>query len=134
MINLDVYKLSIVDPSYLFLPDEADEFPTEERCHILELANNHQDKPMSIARARVEPGVTTAWHRLEGTTEYYYILEGSGLMYIDEEEPFEVGRGGVVSIPEGVAQRIKNIDPEKDLVFLAICTPAFTDRIYESLE
>jgi mannose-6-phosphate isomerase-like protein (cupin superfamily) len=134
MANLEENKDNTVDPAYLFSPNESDEFPTEERCHILELANNHLDRPMSIARARVESGVTTAWHRLDGTTEYYYILDGRGLMFIGEEEPFEVKKGEVVTIPEGEAQRIRNIDPEEDLLFLAICTPAFTDKIYESLE
>jgi len=44
---------------------EATEFPTRERCHITEIANDSGDEYVSIARAKVEPGVTTAWHRLK---------------------------------------------------------------------
>lgn len=123
-----------MDHNYLFSPDESEEFPTEERCHIIELLNNHSEEAMSIARARVEPGVTTAWHRLIDMKEIYYILSGDGIMYIDEEKGFNVKQGDVVSIPAGAAQRIHNPDPENDLVFLAICNPAFTDQAYESLE
>ena len=41
----------------------AAEVLTDERCHILELSNSPDDPEMSIARARVEPGVTTRWLR-----------------------------------------------------------------------
>lgn len=120
--------------SYLYRSDESKEFYTNERCHILEMINNHErDQPISIARARVEPGVTTAWHRLRETEEYYYILSGKGIMEINEEDSFEVSVNDVVKIPRGASQRIQNTDSE-DLVFLAICSPPFTDEHYEELE
>ncbi|MFO0441887.1 MAG: cupin domain-containing protein, partial [Betaproteobacteria bacterium] len=56
----------------------------DEGCHILELANDENDPAMSIARARVEPGVTTAWHRVRGTVERYVILDGSGRMEVGD--------------------------------------------------
>ena len=114
--------------------DESKEFFTNERCHILEMLDNHNsDKPFSIARARVEPGVTTAWHRLSDINEYYYILSGTGFMEIDEEEGFQVGINDIVTIQANSAQRIQNNGVE-DLVFLAICKPPFTDANYEDLE
>ncbi len=118
----------------LLRPDESKEFYTGERCHILEVLNNHDtSKPFSIARARVEPGITTAWHRLNGIEEYYYILEGLGYMEIGEEQGFEVQRNDIVKIEANKAQRIKNTS-EEDLVFLVICTPPFTDENYEDFE
>ena len=36
------------------------EFYTAEKCYITELANSADDTDVSIARARVEPGVTTS--------------------------------------------------------------------------
>lgn len=118
----------------LIRPDESKEFPTNERCHILEMLNNHDsEKPFSIARARVEPGVTTAWHRLNGIQEFYYILEGIGFMEIGDDPGFEVQKNDIVQIDQNQAQRIKNTGDE-DLVFLAICNPPFTDRNYEDLE
>ncbi|MFL2546616.1 MAG: hypothetical protein ACJ0SL_04545 [Candidatus Rariloculaceae bacterium] len=58
--------------------DLESEFYTPERCHILELSNSEADEGLSIAQARVEPGVTTALHRLNDTVERYYILSGQG--------------------------------------------------------
>ena len=54
-----------------------DEFYTDERCYILESSNSSDDEELSIARARVKPGVTTCWHRLKKSTERYYILSGT---------------------------------------------------------
>ena len=45
----------------------AREFLTPERCHILETYNTATDHALSIARARVEPNATTAWHVLWST-------------------------------------------------------------------
>jgi len=108
----------------------AAEVLTEERCHILELANSPDDPQMSIARARVEPGVATRWHRVIDTVERYVILDGCGRMEIGDLPPQEVQAGDVVLIPPSLRQRITNIG-EGDLVFLAICTPRFTPEAYE---
>lgn len=109
------------------------EFWTPERCYIVESSNTSDDPEVSIARARVEPGVTTRWHKVKGTTERYYILEGSGLVEIGDLPPTKVSPGDVVLIPPSCRQRIKNIG-SKDLIFLAICTPRFTNGAYEDLE
>lgn len=119
---------------YLIINNPDKEFPTEERCHIIELLHNHTEEPFSIARARVEPKVTTAWHFLKNTTEYYYILSGKGLMEIGNKDVFSVFPGDLVTIPRGEAQRISNPDFEEDLIFLAICSPAFKDENYEACE
>lgn len=114
-------------------PQPGVEFFTEEQCHILELANDASDPELSIARARVEPGVTTHWHRVRGTTERYVILDGVGRVEIGDLPPQELGPGDVVLIPPDCRQRITNTGQE-DLVFLAVCTPRFTPEAYEGLE
>lgn len=118
----------------LLRSDESKEFYTNERCHILEMLYNHdKTKPFSIARARVEPGVTTAWHRLKGIVEYYFILKGKGFMEIGEDRGFDVQANDIVKIEANQAQRIKNTT-EQDLIFLTICTPPFTDKDYEDFD
>jgi mannose-6-phosphate isomerase-like protein (cupin superfamily) len=112
--------------------DEASEFLSAEMCWILESWNDPLDPALSIARARVEPGVTTQWHRLHGVTERYLILDGSGLVSVGDNAPARVGPGDVVLIPSTVRQRICN-DGASDLVFYAICTPRFTHACYEAL-
>ena len=60
------------------------EFYTSEKCYITELSNMPDDPDVSIARARVESGVTTRWHRLKGTFERYFIISGIGLVCVLE--------------------------------------------------
>jgi mannose-6-phosphate isomerase-like protein (cupin superfamily) len=110
-----------------------DEYYTSERCHITELSNSTDDPELSIARARVEPGVTTRWHRLKGATERYVILEGRGRVEVGDLPPQEVQSGDVVLIPPETPQRITNLG-SGDLIFLALCTPRFRRALYEELD
>ena len=112
--------------------DSSAEFYTDERCFINELLGVNDDSDLSVARARVEPGVTTAWHSLRGVTERYVILEGRGEVEIGEDSPVEVGPGDLVLIPPDTRQRISNIG-KHDLVFLCLCTPPFVPGCYVDL-
>lgn len=111
--------------------DPSKEFPTEENCFILEVANDAGDPDVSIARARVRPGVTTEWHRLEGIVERYVIVRGKGRVEVGDLPPTIVTEGDVVRIPADVAQRITNIGDE-DLVFFCVCSPRFVQSAYVS--
>lgn len=113
--------------------DESIEYETAERCFIVEVANDSDDEQVSIARARVEPGVTTAWHKLDGIGERYLIISGRGRVEVGELEATGVGPGDVVRIPPGFRQRITNTGKD-DLVFYAICAPRFRAEAYVSLE
>jgi len=119
--------------SHIHRVDPASERLTEERCHILELANHAGDEALSIARARVEPGVCTRWHRLADITERYLILEGEGLVEVGEHAAQAVSPGDVVLIAPGERQRIRN-SGTRDLVFLALCTPRFRWDAYEDVD
>lgn len=112
-------------------PDE--EFFIAEGCHIIELVQVEDDPQLSIARARVEPGMTTRWHRLAGTAERYVILAGRGRVEVGSLPPHEVFPGDVVLIPPSCRQRITNTG-DKGLLFLAICTPPFRQENYEDIE
>ncbi len=111
----------------------GNEFYTPEKCYIIELSNTPEDPQASIARARVEPGVTTRRHRLKDTTERYYIVNGRGRAEVGGLPPQEVKEGDIVIIPPMCSQRITNIGSE-DLIFLAICSPRFSNGVYEDLE
>ncbi len=106
------------------------EYYFEERCFITELLNTPAVPELSVARARVEPGVTTVLHRVKGTAEKYYILSGYGRAEVDGRVLEEVGPGDMVLIPEGQSQCITNTGKE-DLVFLCFCTPRFEVGNYE---
>lgn len=109
--------------------DPAREYFFVEGCYINELSNGGLDPDVSIARARVTPGVTTQWHRLNATTERYVILEGTGEVEIGECAPKQVNVGDVVIIPPQTRQRITNTG-DSDLIFLAICSPRFHEKNY----
>jgi mannose-6-phosphate isomerase-like protein (cupin superfamily) len=109
------------------------EFYIDEGCFIVELSNTPDDPAASIARARVPRGVTTRWHRVKETVERYVILEGKGRAEVGELPPREVGPGDVVLIPASCRQRIANLG-DKDLIFLAICTPRFRPEAYQDAE
>ncbi|QDT91796.1 cupin domain-containing protein [Gimesia algae] len=114
-------------------PNEQDEYFFEEGCFILEMSQADIDPEVSIARARVEPGRTTRFHRLKGTFERYIMLSGTGLVEVGNYEPTKVYPGDVVRIPPMTDQRITNIGDE-DLVFLVICNPHFLKSCYIDTE
>ena len=109
------------------------EFYTPEGCYINELSNTDADPEVSIARARVRPGVTTRWHRLVGITERYVVISGAGRVEVGNLPARSVAAGDVVLIPPGCRQRITSARDE-DLIFLAVCTPRFRPEAYQDVE
>lgn len=105
------------------------EYFFQEGCFITELSNGEHDPEVSLAKARVEAGKTTAWHALEGITERYLILNGIGRMEVGDLAPQEVGPGDVILVPPRCRQRITNLGPD-DLIFLVICSPRFQPNKY----
>ena len=85
----------------------------------------------SLAHAKVKPGEITYAHRLK-SSEIYYILEGEGEMYIDNEKE-KVFTGQVIYIPPNSIQRIKNTGMN-DLIFLCIVDPAWKSEDEELVE
>jgi mannose-6-phosphate isomerase-like protein (cupin superfamily) len=80
----------------------------------------------------VAPGVTTRRHRLDGVTERYVILQGSGQVNFGGQAAQTVNPGDVVIIPPRCSQQITNVGT-CDLLFLAICTPRFVPEAYEEV-
>lgn len=103
----------------------CEEFIAGDNTILRELL--HPDKAdlklrYSLAHAILKPGLTSQPHKLK-TSEVYYILEGEGTMYIDEENA-KVHSGQVVYIPPNANQHIENTG-KTDLKFLCIVDPAW---------
>lgn len=113
--------------------NQSTEFETQERCHIVEIHNVETDPDCSIARARIEPGVTTCLHKLTGIIERYVILSGHGEVMVAGEDPVAVSALDVVVIAEGATQAITNTGTQ-DLVFICVCTPRYRQERYVHLE
>ena len=112
--------------------NENPEVYTSERCWITEILNDPLWPESSIARCRVEPGVTTQLHSLS-VHEVYVIVSGTGLMRLGNAASFKVRPGDTVTIPKHESQSIMNTGAD-DLVFDCICTPKFSQDCYKSLE
>ncbi len=75
----------------------------------------------SLAEATLAPGQKTDRHYHQVSEEFYYILEGRGIMEMDGERR-PVGIGDAVLIPPGAWHQIEAMD---DLKFLCCCSPAY---------
>ena len=116
-----------------FLPASSKgEFWTSERCYITELHNSDASPEASVAIARVEPGVTTQLHRLDGVCERYIVRKGQGVVEVDGVRQL-LQTGDQAVIPAGAAQRIENTG-DGDLEFYCLCTPRFFPASYVDLE
>jgi len=101
---------------------------------LIELFNPLKERvylEYSLAHAKVKPFETSYAHRLK-CSEVYFILEGEGEMYIDDERE-KVIAGQAIYIPPNAIQRIKNIGI-KDLLFLCIVDPAWRPENEEVIE
>ena len=105
---------------------------TRERCFVAELVNDADWPEFSLARCRVEPGVTTELHALS-VHEIYVIEHGFGRMSLGAEPPFLVAAGDTVTISQHTPQQIHNTGND-DLLFLCLCAPRFSAYTYTSLE
>jgi len=112
---------------------DCEEFIAGEKCTLREIL--HPDKEnlaprYSLAHAIVKPGDTTWRHRLK-TSEVYYILEGEGVMHIEDETAL-VRCGSTVYIPPMATQCITN-SGNVDLKFICIVDPAWCKEDEEVL-
>jgi len=118
--------------NYHYKTDESHEYVTDERCSIIEILNSPEYQNVSIAQARVEPGITTETHALRDTDEIYYILSGHGVAKMEGTE-YTLTKGDALLIPKNKNQSIRNTG-NTDLVFLCICAPRFQQMNYLNRE
>ncbi|MBN2615149.1 MAG: cupin domain-containing protein [Bacteroidales bacterium] len=111
----------------MFIKDlkDCEEFIAGDNSVLRELL--HPDKAdlklgYSLAHAVINPGITSLPHKLNAS-EVYYIMQGEGLMHIDNEES-KVLPGQAVYIPPNAEQYIQNTGTV-DLIFLCIVDPAW---------
>lgn len=107
---------------------DCEEFIAGDRTILRELlhpAKSDLKLRYSLAHAVVKPGEASLAHRLK-TSEVYYILEGEGIMYIDNESA-KAHHGHAIYIPPDSRQYIKNTG-DYDLKFLCIVDPAWRNE------
>ncbi len=98
---------------------------TADGSTIRELLNadNSPLHNQSLAEATLAPGQKTARHFHPQSEEIYYIVCGSGTVFIGEQKR-EVKAGAAIAIPSGAPHYIEN-NGEGELRFLCCCAPAY---------
>ncbi|HWL52558.1 MAG TPA: cupin domain-containing protein [Chthoniobacteraceae bacterium] len=76
----------------------------------------------SLAEASLPEGVATERHYHRLSEEFYFLLEGSGEITLDEQTR-AVGPGDAILIPPGVWHTIRATSP---LRFLCCCAPPYS--------
>jgi mannose-6-phosphate isomerase-like protein (cupin superfamily) len=105
--------------------DAAEPFQTKDGSIIRSLLDrtNAPVQNQSLAEATVPPGRETTPHQHLRSEEFYYVIEGRGLMRIDEEER-EVRVGDAILIPAGARHGLFN-PGESPLRILCCCAPPY---------
>ncbi|HII00793.1 TPA: cupin domain-containing protein [Methanosarcinaceae archaeon] len=85
----------------------------------------------SIAYVLMEPGEKSLQHRLSNP-EVYYVLEGSGTIYINDV-PLSLDEGTLVHVPESEIQYVEN-KGNSSLRLLVIDQPAWAEENEEIVE
>lgn len=98
---------------------------TKDGSEIRELLHpdQHECNNQSLAEACVLSGQTTQRHHHKQTEEIYFILEGSGTMFLGDE-CFDVTAGDSILIKPGTVHCIQN-STASSLRFLCCCSPAY---------
>lgn len=77
----------------------------------------------SISHSTVSPGKKSLLHKMK-TSEVYYILDGKGVLHIDDES-HQVSKDQAIYIPPHSKQYIENTG-KLELKFLCIVDPAWS--------
>ena len=85
----------------------------------------------SISYFSIEPGKKSLLHKMK-SSEIYYILNGEGLLHLDDE-PIKVYKDQAIYIPPNSKQFIENLG-KNSLSFLCIVDPAWRKEDEEILE
>ena len=105
--------------------DRVPAFTTKDGSEIRELLayRNSCIRNQTLAEARLPPGGSTAPHHHVRTEEIYYLIEGVGLMCVDQQTQ-AVGPGDAIAIPAGSSHQITNTGGGI-LRFLCCCAPGY---------
>ena len=106
--------------------DRVRPYTTKDGSLIRELMhpNVHGNNRLSLAEAIIPIGFTTFLHKHHQSEEIYHILEGSGVMAL-EDRKFEVKAGDTICIPPGTPHQIHN-SGEIPLRLMCCCSPPYS--------
>jgi oxalate decarboxylase/phosphoglucose isomerase-like protein (cupin superfamily) len=82
------------------------------------LKDNKYLNNLVLSSTKLYRGQQTRGHRHAGQEEVYFFVQGYGKMIVGNEtdEPFDVGAGDIVLVPDGAFHRVIN-DGEMHMIF-----------------
>jgi len=83
------------------------------------LKDNKQLNKLVVSSTLLKPDKETRGHSHKGQEEVYHFIKGNGEMTLGEET-FEVTKGNVVLIPDGVFHKVKNTSSVYALHFVCV--------------
>lgn len=112
---------------------ECEDYIAKDRAVAKEFLglNNSGLKNLSIAYTTIPAGVTVQKRCNLKSEETYHIVEGTGVMYLDDQQQSMV-TGQAVAIIPGQWHSIAS-ESKTDLVMIVNCAPAWTleDQVFE---
>lgn len=113
---------------------ELEHFTAGDLCSLAEVLHPKNERlpfcGFSLSHAEVLPHGSTLPHRLLKSSEVYWIIDGSGTLFIDGR-PIELKKGRVVLVPPSAVQYVVN-GKDRKLEFLCIVSPPW-DRSDEEI-
>ena len=105
---------------------EVKPYLTKDGSLIRELMHPavHGNKQVSFAEAIIEPGSSTLPHIHKTTEEIYHIVQGSGVMCLEEEKVF-IGPGDTICIAPGRRHSVENTGSMQLKIFCC-CAPPYS--------
>ncbi len=104
--------------------------------HLRELVNPVNDEGFtghySLAEGILLAGKVSKKHRMK-THELYFVVDGTAVIHIAEEEAV-IQQGDAVEVPPGAVQWVDNSEGSEPFVFLCIVDPAWRSGDEEILE
>jgi len=118
----------VADEPYILLIEPSDPFPTVsgQGMYVNIITAGTATLPVSynLGYVTIPPGNATPPHRLLGTSELVYVIDGVARIQCDSKT-VEATAGELVLLPEGVLQSIESIG-ESDLRYLSANQPQYT--------
>ena len=96
--------------------------PTQEGVFLKHFFGKADNDRLNNLEVNIVPGFQIAPHVHEGSTEFFYVVSGSG-EFLDDTEWCPIQKGDAFKAPAGMTHAVKNTG-NKTLVLLSTFSPA----------
>jgi mannose-6-phosphate isomerase-like protein (cupin superfamily) len=91
--------------------EEYIKHPKEDGVFLKHFYSNADNDRLNNLEVKIDPGFQIAPHIHENSTEFYYVVSGSG-QFLNNGEWLPINKGDALKAPMGMAHGIKNTSQE----------------------